>query len=158
VAADPFVVATAAPGEPTLVLIAQANRWRAKYNLPLFPMVPGKVTREVARYVISILAARYGKEVVQSLDFSQLNELAALQNAYDSDPVGYANANVVALGLALSRYGDALGLPKAIYGYGAQKVPTWMIVLGAGAGLLAIGSIAGMISKRRRSKRLLPAA
>lgn len=137
-------------GDPVISVIAQVNRWREQYGQPLYPLTAEALNNEVASYALAIMMKRYAVVAAQSLDFSQLNELAMIQEAYNSGAVSFVKQNATTIAYALYRYGNDQGLPRAIYGYGAQKVPTWMIVTAVGGGLLGISALMSMLAKRRR--------
>lgn len=139
-------------GDPTIALVAQINRWRARANLPLYPLTVEALDRPVALEALGLLQQRLATDLAMTADISVMNEMVRLQQAVAQDPLGYVRANRVVVTQTLALYGNSLGLPPAVYGIiPGPKLSRVKLGLAIGIGALALIALGSMTVKRLRA-------
>lgn len=143
-------IAPSIAGDLTAALIAQVNRFQAKYGAPGFPLMTGAVPIEVAVLALGLMQARLSAAIIRLPDPGTAQELAQIAAAA-SNPVAYVQPRLVEIIRTLALYGDSLGLPPAKVGvtsiYGMRLWDRWQWAFALG--LAGLGGFASYRYGRR---------
>jgi hypothetical protein len=133
-----------------VALIDELNRFRKADDQPLFKP-EDRASEEFATYAVGLTLKAYAKAMVLGLNLKLLGDVAELAAAYQSGAVKYVAKNEAALTKALRAYGNSLDLPPAPV---IKRVPTWILVVATGGGLLALGSLLAFAKHKSRGRSL----